>query len=465
MRSREEFNNRMNRKTLPIVIVVVICLILGVFLRNQKDERELPHPHSQQETAVSEPHRNHSHDHESHNLLASLPFKPPSLKEAPSAPDERNHPTTFIEGTVTDPLGVPLVGAAVDPVLWFQDSDGQTTNMDNATRARTDEQGHFKIPVHQGTYTLRAFYTKGEPHLYGASEPFPVRWGETRQVHLEIGLYSTLRGSVCDAEGNGVEGVMVTITPSMSNGDPVYIRFTNQEGKFSVSGLRGPESSVIIHAPEYRAEPGTRIQQSPTEPFAFVLHKPRPVATSNILVFTYDGPLLENGEQVQLDLFLDDRILWDEWLIPLKVGEQRIQLPLGLEHNTSRLTVQLSHPELGILRAPVSWDKTRAAFLARGSLWEAGRTVNGQVAGRNAPVVSRETPMWVILVSQAEKPAGPRVAYACVQEDGTFVLNNIPQTPQLHVVLQSGMECIKLHEQGYTLPLPKDGFLKIQLDF
>jgi protocatechuate 3,4-dioxygenase beta subunit len=160
-------------------------------------------------------------------------------------------PLPQISGTVTDATGAPVAGVAV----WaYSPSDGWVGSL----QAVTDEQGSFEFAQVEPGVDYRILFRPpiGSPLGSEWWDEQPARQlakvvalssAEITEVHAQLEEAGSISGSVTDADGNPLPGVLVW---AFSPGDTwigSHTTSTSSDGTYRIDGLRARESGV-----EYR---------------------------------------------------------------------------------------------------------------------------------------------------------------------------------------------------------------------
>jgi protocatechuate 3,4-dioxygenase beta subunit len=168
---------------------------------------------------------------------------------------------TTMDGTVEKAGGVGGVVTGDDGPLagvWVSVYDSSDDMLPSTI---TDENGGYQftgMPPGEVTVCYDPTYTAGgyQPTCYGAQadgsgSPITVRAGElsTADVRLEHG--ATITGTVTDASGAGISGVLVSAYDSSYNG---YTAQTDESGSYTISGVRATDYRVCFD-PSYAQGP------------------------------------------------------------------------------------------------------------------------------------------------------------------------------------------------------------------
>ncbi len=441
----------MNTRSTSWFVISIIVISIAISVCFLKDEEQLDLGDSsfvQKKEGGHQPRRDDKDHEHSHSLMERLDFDPPSM--CTPKPDAIES-FTGVVGIVRDNNNEVLSGATVQGVAWFMGRDGTTTNMSHVKSAVTDKDGKFRMPTPQGTFVLRGYYKVDEPHLYGATTAFPIRWGETVEKVVVVGLSYTLSGKIVDENGSAMPGIPVVIVPSMTDSNPVYYRHTNEKGEFSVRGMTGPKSLVSLDVPKGKvASPSGAIMQETTKPFEFVIGKVKQADEPIKLMFNYQGlPLLK---PVNMFLYLNDVLLMDQIVVDLQQGDHLLA-HLILKDKDGNYSVEFHSPEYGILGA--EFERNVSGDLrAEGNGWKAGREVDGFVVGADAP-------LWVILITEPNA-WGRRAHWAEVAKDGSFSFKSVSNR-KLWVAVQDRREFLRI-KGSRTFPLPPGNKLQITID-
>lgn len=189
------------------------------------------------------------------SLLVFLPFLG-SFQSTASA-----QTTSTITGTVTD-------SESGDPLSQAQISIDSGRGA--VRRAVTDAQGRYRITVKPGTYTLEASAVGHRTWMTIVS----VTAGGTATANYSLvpspaavegvssskAIVATIIGTVIDAAGHAVAGVIVRVQPdnptasAHTNGDGVYVITGLPAGKYNVTtvkeGFKGRSAHATVKAGE-----------------------------------------------------------------------------------------------------------------------------------------------------------------------------------------------------------------------
>ena len=151
-----------------------------------------------------------------------------ALAQAPA--DDK--PAT-VQGTVTNALtGEPLLRARVT-------LRGMSGNARRNLGALTDAEGKFSIDVPEGSYTAtveRVGFTTTADRQGRTGAPVAVRAGDRTEVKLKLNPNSAITGKVADADGEPMEGIIVSAEGGPGRG-MMPSATTDDKGQFRLSGL------------------------------------------------------------------------------------------------------------------------------------------------------------------------------------------------------------------------------------
>ena len=158
------------------------------------------------------------------------------------------HEGVLIQGRVVDASGGPIAGAWVRPHLPTRLPSLRKYERPSGPVALTDDEGRFSLWTRPGFHLLGATASGYGYGFEGAEAP-------GSEIEIRLVPEAVLGGVVLDAQGEPVSLVRVELEPSQ----PVYdatrlIAYSDAEGRFRLSGLRGGDYTVSAISDAGRAE-------------------------------------------------------------------------------------------------------------------------------------------------------------------------------------------------------------------
>lgn len=157
----------------------------------------------------------------------------PFQATGPTTRDLELHQVSTIRGRVVDARGSVASGAEVN--LEVEQGARALLESSMALSAETDGAGRFELPALPGAVTLRA--SRGMAQGLATATVPSDGGGKTLEIEIRIDDPVRVRGTVVDAEGNGVPGVTVNALSTLAAGGiNQRERFeTNTVGQFEMT--------------------------------------------------------------------------------------------------------------------------------------------------------------------------------------------------------------------------------------
>jgi len=316
-----------------------------------------------------------------------------------------------VAGRVVDDAGRPVPGAAVavypdEPQLWI------TLEETSPHTCVSDEQGAFRVPSTAGA---RRVWASKQGYLRSASEPFSIAdAGERTGIVVTLQAGAALSGRVSDRAGLPIAGALVGALVG-ADGRQTH---TNEEGAFTLGGLKGGKAKVWIACRGYQGR-FMEMEVPASEPLAVALE---PSLTFRGRLRTAEGeplPFALLGRGIPADHRSPSGGQGDGWTRSLEDASFAFR-----DLATGRFSLVLRERGWELVGPEILYDSTNASVVdvlvrRKSALVISGRVLDG--AGQPFPL--GEAPHVTAMPEGSDDPNRWR-SNEC-RQDGSFTIENV----------------------------------------